>query len=104
MGYTHTVSLERCALRTNAIRAPANWYLISELGYAGYRNESIARIRGFGLAAGVIADSGDGLYDPRRGDDHRRARLLPLDELPVRTDADVQIEWLLPEDSPERSR
>ena len=75
--------------------------LASEIRYAGYKNESNTPNRGLGLAADVVVDSGDGLYDPRRANDHGRARLLPHDELPVRADADVEIKWLLPEDSVE---
>jgi len=82
----------------------ADWYWASAFRYAEYRNESTAPIRGFGLAACVMPDAGDGMYDPRRADDHGRARLLPHDELPMRADADVEVEWLLPEDSAEGFR
>jgi len=47
---------------------------------------------------------GDGLHGSQCGDEHSRACVLPHDEEPVRTDEDAGVEWLLREDSAERSR
>jgi len=77
--------------------ATADWYWIAAFRYAWYTNESAAPTRGIGLAAGVIPEPNDGLYGPCRTDDHRRARVLPHDQLPMRTNADVEINRLLPE-------
>ena len=67
-------------------------------------SENTAPIRGIGLAAGDMPDTGNGLYAPRRAVDHRGARLLPDDARPMRSDGHARFSWLLSQGSTERLR
>ncbi len=72
----------------------------SDLGHAYF-----SPIRGVVSAAGVVSGPGDGLHGSERGDEHRRARLLPRDEEAVRADGQhAWVAWLLPKDCIWRSR
>ena len=84
----------------------SEWYL--GIGFQGSgmleTSENTAPIRGIGLAAGDMPDTGNGLYAPRRAVDHRGARLLPDDARPMRSDGNARFSWLLAQGSTERLR
>jgi len=58
--------------------------------------EVFSKIRRTGRTGGVMPHSGNGLYDPRCVDDHRRASLLQDDAEPMRADGNARVLRLLP--------